>query len=73
MPVLDTTREAVAVQTAIHRRLGPAGRLCLALEMSELMRSFARTGIEIRHPEYTPAQVTAALIRDLYGVSVPSA
>src|SRR5437660_1570236 len=70
MPALDTTLEAAAVQTAIHRQLGPAARFRLAIDMSTLIRECARAGISARHPEYTPAQVTTALIRDLYGVSV---
>lgn len=40
----DTTREAAAVQTAIHRRLGEQGRARIALEMSRLVATWARAG-----------------------------
>jgi hypothetical protein len=73
MPQLDTTPEAAAIQTAIHRRLGPAARFQLAMDMSALVRECARAGITARHPEYTPAQVTTELIHDLYRVSVQRA
>ena len=68
MPALDTTPEAAAIQTAIHRRLGPAARLRIAMDMSTLVRDCTRAGVMVRHPEYTADEVTAALIRDLYGV-----
>jgi hypothetical protein len=69
MPTLDTTPEAAAVQTEIHRRLGATGRFRLAVEMSETVRSFARAGIRFRHPELDEAGVNAALMQQLYGVT----
>jgi hypothetical protein len=57
----DTTPEAHAVQIAIYRRLGPDGRLALALRMSDDVRSITRSGIRGRHPEYTEEQVDQAL------------
>jgi hypothetical protein len=70
MPSLDTTPQAAAAQTAVHRRLGPTARFQLAIDMSALIRECVRAGISARHPEYTPAEVTAELIHDLYRVSV---
>lgn len=70
VPSPDTTSEAAAVQSAIHQRLGPAARFQLAIDMSALIRECARAGISARHPTFTPDQVTAALIYDLYQVSV---
>jgi hypothetical protein len=63
----DTTPEAAAAQAAAHARLGPGGRFAAALELSELVRDLARSGIRARHPEYSPAQVEAELLRALYG------
>lgn len=48
---LDTTPEAAAVQLAIHRRFGEAGRLRLAIEVTDLARVFARAGAWIRRQD----------------------
>jgi hypothetical protein len=69
MPSLDTTHEAAAVQTEIHRRLGAVGRFRIAMQMSETARNFARAGIRARHPELDEAGVAAALMQQLYGVT----
>lgn len=69
MLLLDTTPDAAAVQTEIHRRLGAEGRLRLAGQMSEVARSFAKAGIIARHPGLDEAGVAAELIRQLYGVT----
>jgi hypothetical protein len=64
----DTTPDAAAAQLAVYRRLGPEMRFRLAVEMSEAIRQLARDGIKHRHPYYTESQVTAVLIRQLYGL-----
>jgi hypothetical protein len=63
----DTTPEAHAVQIAIYRRIGPEGRLALALRMSDDVRAITRSGIRMRHPEYSEDQVDQALRRLLLG------
>lgn len=63
----DTSPAAHEVQVSWNRRLGPAGRVALAFEMSEAVREIARAGIRSRHPTYTAEEVRFALIRLLYG------
>jgi hypothetical protein len=42
MSLSDTTPEAAALQTAIHRRLGDEGRFWLAVEIADAVRTLAR-------------------------------
>jgi len=67
MRALDTTPEAAAIQERIHRQLGPSGRLELAIELSEVARSFTVAGIRQRHPEYSEQDAIRALAEQLYG------
>lgn len=59
----DTTRDALAVHVASLRALGGERRLGLALELSHNVRELARTGLELRHPDYDATAVTRELIR----------
>jgi hypothetical protein len=43
MGISDTTPEAAALQAAIHRRLGDDGRFRLAIEITDVVRTFAST------------------------------
>jgi hypothetical protein len=61
MRALDTTPEAATIQEEAYRRLGKAGRLKIAFELSDLVRALAKAGIRKRNPEYTPEQIVAAL------------
>ncbi len=63
----DTTPAAQEVQLRWLRRLSPAARVAVAVEMSEDVREIARAGIAARHPEYSATQVTFALLRLLMG------
>jgi hypothetical protein len=63
----DTSLAAHAAQIAWLRRLTPAARVELAVQMSEDTRALARMGIATRHPEYTPEERTLALWRLLLG------
>jgi hypothetical protein len=63
----DTSPKAVAIQSELHAKLGPEGRLLLALRMSDLAREFARAGVRARHPDYTEEQVSRELVRTLCG------
>lgn len=67
---LDTTPEAAAIQRAIHQRLGPSGRLRLAIELSDLAWECAKAGMRSRHPQWGEPQILAALVRDLHGISL---
>ncbi len=67
MPVLDTTRDAAAVQTAIYRRMTSDQRTRAAAEMSEMARTIALESIRSRHPDYDEHQARMALFRLLLG------
>ncbi len=67
MSATDTTAEALAVQTAIYRRMTGTQRAALADEMSMAARRITLTAIRQRHPEYDEAQTTFALFRLLVG------
>lgn len=66
MVARDTTPAAAAAQDAAYRRLGPAGRLHVALELSDLVRSLALAGMRRRHPDRSEEQLVEALARELY-------
>ncbi|MEA2162807.1 MAG: hypothetical protein QOK37_934 [Thermoanaerobaculia bacterium] len=68
MAARDTTPEAAAVQREAYRRAGPAGRLRIAMELSDLVREFARAGVRMRHPEYTPEDISKELLWQIYGL-----
>jgi hypothetical protein len=63
----DTTQTAGVAAMEINRAAGPERRLLQALELSDLLREFAIAGLRSRHPEYTDAEIAAALRRQLYG------
>jgi hypothetical protein len=67
MVARDTSRKAAALQAEIHRRMEPAERLQIAIEMSEFARSLTRTGLRAQHPEYDEAQLDRAMLERLYG------
>jgi hypothetical protein len=63
----DTSPEALAVQTAIYRRMTPTQRCELAVSMSLGARSVALSGIRNRHPDYDEHRARFALFRLLLG------
>ena len=63
----DTSREARAVQLQAQRRLGPAGRVELAFEMSEQARAISISGALAREPGLGPEEARARLLRRLLG------
>jgi len=68
----DTSLEASAVQRDIFRRMSPAERLRLALEMSESMRNVALAGLCSRRPDLDGDELRRELLRTLYGFRAPS-
>ena len=70
MRALDTMAEADEVQASIQRRLGPEGRLKIAMQMSEMARRLARAGLRARHPELAEGALDVRLIRDHYGFDI---
>lgn len=63
----DTSLEAHDVQMAIWQRLGPAGRVALAVELSDALREITRSGIRARHPAYDESEIELALRRLMWG------
>jgi len=63
----DTTPDAEAVQDAIYRKMGPARRTAIAVQMSLAARSTTLSGIRGRHPEYDEVTSRWALFRLLLG------
>jgi hypothetical protein len=61
--VKDTTPEAAALQTSIHRGLSGAERLGLALDMSITARELALTRLRHQHPDWSEADLKRELIR----------
>ena len=66
----DTDEGARAAQVAAVRRLGPAGRLRLAAEMSEDARRISIEGERRRHPELTAEEARRAVLRRLWGAEL---
>jgi hypothetical protein len=65
----DTTPEAALLHEESLRQLGPAGRLKIALELSDFTHAMAVAGIRRRHPEYSEEQARHELAEMLYGAS----
>jgi hypothetical protein len=59
----DTSPEAQAVQTEIHRKMTPVQRLEIAFEMSLAAREFALAGLRLRHPDWTETQLQREILR----------
>jgi hypothetical protein len=67
----DTSPEAAAIQAEIFRRMTPAERLKMALEMSEEMRQLALENLRRLHPELDEKGVMRELVRLWYGIVLP--
>jgi hypothetical protein len=65
-----THPRAHEVQLAVYRRLSPARKVEIAIELSEAVRELAAEGIRRRHPEYDEPTVRKAPIALLYGAEV---
>jgi len=64
----DTAPEAARIQEEIFRRVTPAQRLGMALEMSESLRNIALAGICSRQPELKTQDLARELYRIMYGL-----
>ena len=62
----DSTPDALDVQRATWRRLGPEGRVRVALELSEDVRRVALAGERTRHPDWSRAELRMALAARIY-------
>jgi hypothetical protein len=63
----DTTTAAQNAQLAAWRRLGPEGRIRVAIELSEATRQISIEGMMRRHPEYSFEQARREVLRRLWG------
>ena len=59
----DTSPVAAELQIDVQRRLGGAGRLRLALEMSDLARELTRTRLRTAHPDWSERRLSLELAR----------
>ena len=64
---LDTSPEALRVQTDAQRRLGGPKRLALACEMTRTVRQLVRDRIEREHPDLDERGVLDRMLWELYG------
>jgi hypothetical protein len=67
----DTSREAWRQQLAALDRLGPAGRIAVALDLSESVRLIQLDAILARHPEWTTADAVRHMVAVQHGVALP--
>lgn len=63
----DTTPEAAALQTAIHRKLTSAQRLTIAVEMSMMVRELSAARLRREHPEWSEFEIKRELLRYAFG------
>jgi hypothetical protein len=63
----DTTPEAMAKEFEILRRIGPAGRLSMAFELSDNLRSLVEAGVRYRHPQWDDRTVEREVMRLMIG------
>jgi hypothetical protein len=63
----DTSHAARAAQREAQRRLGPAGRVILAFEMSEQARAISIEGAMAREPGLELEEASARVLRRLLG------
>jgi hypothetical protein len=63
MSISDTSPDAARVQVEILRRMTPAQRLDIAMEMSDATREGALSRIRSEHPDWTDWQVKRELLR----------
>lgn len=66
MVALDTTAAAALLHEQAYREIGMAGRLKIALELSDLTHAFAVAGIRRRHPEWSDEDARRHLAEVLY-------
>lgn len=59
------------MQYESYRRMGPAGRFAVMVELTNFSRELTRAGIRMRHPDYTEAEVAREFMRIVYGLKAP--
>lgn len=66
----DTSSDAAELQEQAYRKLGLAGRLRVALELSDMTHSFAIAGIKLRNAACTDQEARRILANALYGAAL---
>jgi hypothetical protein len=69
----DTDERARQAQLAALKRLGPEGRVRLAVEMSEDARRIAFEAEQRRHPQLSRSEARQAVLRRLWGAALTAA
>jgi hypothetical protein len=67
----DTTAEGWHAQREAHARLGPAGRVQVAVELSDAVREIQIEGLRARHPEWDRSTAVRHLIAAQFGIDLP--
>jgi len=65
---LDTSVKARSVQEEAHARLGPEGRLRIALELSEAVRELRLAGLRSLAPGVPEAELVRRFISETHGL-----
>ena len=63
----DTSPRVAELHRELYREVGPAGRACIAVELSDVLRDLAAAGVRYRHPDYDEEQVHAEVLTVFYG------
>jgi hypothetical protein len=67
----DTTAEAWNAQEEALARLGPAGRVQVAVELSDAVREIQIEGLRALHPEWDRSTAVRHLIAAQFGIDLP--
>jgi hypothetical protein len=65
---LDTSVTAQDLQEQAHIRLGPEGRLRIALDLSEAVRDLRLAGLRSSEPDVSEAELVRRFIRETHGL-----
>ena len=65
---LDTSPSAQTIQGEAHIRLGPEGRLRIALELSEAVRDLRLAGLRSVTPGASEAELVRMFIFEIHGL-----
>jgi hypothetical protein len=65
---LDTSVAARNLQEEAHMRIGPEGRLRIALDLSEAVRDLRLAGLRSSHPDVSEAELVLRFILETHGL-----
>jgi hypothetical protein len=65
---LDTSATAQNLQEQVHIRLGPEGRLRIALDLSEAVRDLRLAGLRSSEPDVSEAELVRRFILETHGL-----